>query len=466
MAEKPLSLRRAILEDSEFLLKLRNDPVVRESSTNTNEVAPEDHSIWYAKKRNDPNTYFFIVLLNGERVGQTKVDIQKNYGIISIAISKEYRGKGLGSMAISDTCISIFSENQIVEEIFAYIKLENTASLKSFMRVGFCQDDIIELDKVRHHKMVLRKKEYLLGQLDALHYKPPFPQVLRIEPASACNFKCIHCPTGLDMNPNTGIMSMNTFNKVLKKIEDRHFRVIVMYHGGEPFLNPNLLEMAKRLRPLAERIEMNSNASILTGGIIDKILDADAIDRISFSIDGNSPEENDKIRVGANFHKIAANIKRLINARNELGLKRPKIFIANTQIPETQSTGKIEIPKFLKEVFGEMESEINYKCTYALIWAGMSIKPGAIKPDNNFCDHIVNTFTIRANGDVVACCYDLTTEMLMGNVLEQSLEEIWHGKKYIGLRKAIASFNPPKLCRGCEVLYPQAVMTRKDIKIV
>lgn len=374
--------------------------------------------------------------------------------------------KNRGSTMIRVACALVFYEDPEIETILAHIKLEDADALKEFMRAGFSQEDIVKFEDLPCHKMVLRKKEYLLGELSNTGYIPPFPKVLRLEPASACNFKCIHCPTGLDMNPNVGIMSWETFLRIFETIKNYSFRVIVLYHGGEPFLNPNLIRMAQMLRPIAGRIEFNSNASILTDGIIEKILTADVIDRISFSIDGNSPEENDKIRVGANFHKIAANIKKLIDARNSLGLQRPKIFIANTQIPDTVSPNNIQVPGFLEDVFREVESDINYKCTYTLIWAGMNIKPGGIKPDNNYCDHIVNTFTIRANGDVVPCCYDLTTEMLMGNVLEQSPEEIWQNKKYVGLRKSIAAFYPPKLCQGCEVLYPQAVMTRKDIKIV
>ena len=95
----------------------------------------------------------------------------------------------------------------------------------------------------------------------------------------------------------------------------------------------------------------------------------------------------------------------------------------------------------------------------------MTIQPGSNKPNNNFCDHVINTITIRANGDVVPCCYDITTMMPMGNVLNQSLEEIWQSKKFAGLRKSIAEFKPPRLCQGCEVLYPKAIMTKKDIKI-
>ncbi len=459
-------LRRAVSDDLEFLFQLRNEPSVRESSFNPKEITLKAHSDWYIQKLNDLNTHFFVILANGEKVGQIRVVIEGGCGVISIATVKEHRGRGYGRRAIQDTCKLIFSEDPRIEEMIAYIKLDNTTSLKVFSKAGFSQEDVIKIEGLSCHKMILRKREYLLIGPDYMGYVPPFPKVLRIEPASACNFKCIHCPTGLDMNPNVGIMGMDVFDRIFERIKMYHFRVIVMYHGGESFLNKNFFEMAKKLRSLADRIELNSNGSTLSDKLIKQILNADLIDRISFSIDGNSPEENNRIRIGANFRRITLNIKKLIAARNELGLERPRIYIANAQFPETLAqVGNIAVPQFLSDTFKEVESDISYKCTYALIWAGMDIKPGSTQPDNNYCDHIINTFTIRANGDVVPCCYDLTTEMLMGNVLKQSPEEIWRNKKYVGLRKSIASFNPPKLCQGCEVLYPKAYMTRMDVKI-
>ncbi len=463
-----ISLRRAVPDDSEFLFQLRNERSVRENSTNTEIVTFDTHLQWYAKKLEDPNTHLFVVLANGERIGQTRVDIhvQENHGVIRIAIAPEHRRHGYASVAIRETCLLVFSESSETEQILAYIKTENSSSIRAFKKAGFSQDDVVKIKDLQHNKMVLRKKEYLTDQLSGLDYIPPFPKVLRIEPASACNFKCVHCPTGLGMNPNVGIMSMDIFDKIFEKIKQYYFRVIVMFFGGESLLNKNFFEIAKRLRPLTDRIELNSNGSFLSDKLIGQMLAADVIDRLAFSLDGNSAKENDKIRIGANFQKIALNIKKLITTRNALGLQRPKIFIANTQIPETVDPGnRIEVPQFLRDAFQEVESDINYKCTYALIWAGMNIKLGSVKPDNNFCDQIVNTFTIRANSDVVPCCYDLTTETLMGNVFQQSPEEIWRNKRFVGLRKSIAAFNPPKLCQGCEVLYPKALMTKRDIKI-
>jgi len=70
-------------------------------------------------------------------------------------------------------------------------------------------------------------------------FSPPFPKVLRLEPASSCNFHCIHCPTGLNLNSSLGIMSEQTFSQIYEQIKKFRFRMIVLYHGGEPFLNKN-----------------------------------------------------------------------------------------------------------------------------------------------------------------------------------------------------------------------------------
>lgn len=292
----------------------------------------------------------------------------------------------------------------------------------------------------------------------------PFPNVLRVEPASACNFKCIHCPTGLDMNKSLGIMSWDTFKKILEKIKKHRFRVIVLYHGGEPLLNRNFCRMVKELRPLAERVKTVTNGSRLSDDLIEQILES-GLDIIEFSLDGTTPEENDQIRINCRFEQVAGGIRRLINRRNALDLKTPRVFIANTQIPKTLKDAQrpIAVPGYLKEAFRDIEDDIEYKLTYSLIWAGMPFPHQDLHPDSNFCDHVVNTFTIRWNGDVVPCCYDLVNKMVMGNVLKEELEEIWNNQKYLRLRKAIHDFTPPDLCRGCLVLYSRAYMLKKHL---
>ena len=68
----------------------------------------------------------------------------------------------------------------------------------------------------------------------------PFPKVLRIEPASKCNLACVHCPTGV-IEMARDVMKLEIFNKILIEIKKNKEKIktIVLYHGGEPFLNKN-----------------------------------------------------------------------------------------------------------------------------------------------------------------------------------------------------------------------------------
>lgn len=125
-----------------------------------------------------------------------------------------------------------------------------------------------------------------------------FPKVLRIEPASKCNLACIHCPTGT-IEMERGIMSLDVFQKILTEIKKHkeNIKVIVLYHGGEPFLNKNFFKMVKEIKIVNENfyIKTVSNGTVLNDRIIEEIISGD-IDLIEFSLDGYSSKDSEKIR--------------------------------------------------------------------------------------------------------------------------------------------------------------------------
>ena len=65
---------------------------------------------------------------------------------------------------------------------------------------------------------------------------------------------------------------------------------------------------------------------------------------------------------------------------------------------------------------------------------------------------------ITANGNVLPCCispfstcdYD---SIILGNVFDNSLDEIWSGHRYRAFRKKRQTENPPKCCKGCGILW-------------
>ena len=72
----------------------------------------------------------------------------------------------------------------------------------------------------------------------------PLPRVVRIEPSSLCNLKCIHCPTGTKRDIKGGNMPDEVFCKIIEELKAYNgVDVVVLYHGGEPFLNKNIFGM-------------------------------------------------------------------------------------------------------------------------------------------------------------------------------------------------------------------------------
>lgn len=304
---------------------------------------------------------------------------------------------------------------------------------------------------------------------------PVFPRVVRIEPSSLCNLKCRHCPTGtVDMK--RGIMDDKTFSLIVDNIKENleYVKVVVMYHGGEPLINKNFFKMVAEIKKLnVPFIKTVSNGVLLTEEMCQQVCKC-GLNQIEFSLDGTSPEENNFIRRNSDFHKVSENIKILIRTKEE-NKTDLDIIISTTQfVAEGQNTDDIEnltpeIPDYLKKEFSEeIEKEkVSFKAFYAMKWPKLPTnnelfkEMPVIRTDKNYCDQLFNMIIIRANGDIVPCCYDLTSAIILGNVNNNTLKNIWNNKLSKNLRKNVNSYNFPELCSNCVEVTSSTLLSMK-----
>lgn len=268
-----------------------------------------------------------------------------------------------------------------------------------------------------------------------------------------------------------GIMSMAIFNRILDSVRPHRneIKVLVLYHGGEPLLNKRFFEMVRKLREECPSVHVKtvSNGMILTEKITEALIRC-GIDAIEFSLDGTSDEESKRIRVKSEPGIVINNIKRLIAKKRSLGFKKPDITISTTQFIDQDSTFPLAdspLPLWLQKAFPE---DVTFKSTYAMRWPHMSLEGGEYElredphgTDGNECDHVLNTMTVRSDGTVVPCCYDLTTRMPMGNVIETTLAKIWNGEEYQSLRRSITGRDYKSICNSCGVVRPQIFLMPK-----
>lgn len=265
-----------------------------------------------------------------------------------------------------------------------------------------------------------------------------------------------------------GLMAWETFEKVLAEINKNldSVKVVVLYHGGEPLLNKHFFKMARAIKNAGEIfIKMNSNGMVMTPSIAKELVSS-GIDTVYFSLDGLSKDENDLVRKGACANTIIKNIKSLIDIKREMKASTPEIVITTTQFArDVEGSCKIpnesEIPTWITEVFSGDYSVSGFKSYFAIKWPEMGDFTGNFNLHSNpkqklltYCDHVENTVTVRADGSVVACCYDLLNNLVMGNIHNNTLSEIWANSKYVSLRRSIAEGCPPVFCRNCGVISP------------
>lgn len=301
------------------------------------------------------------------------------------------------------------------------------------------------------------------------HYDPDFGATrlskIRIETASACNLRCGHCPTGSGYGRmKRGLMDMRIFEQLLDQI--KHISTIrqgILYLSGEPLLNPHLPEMCRRLRTdtQIQHIQFNTNAMLITEDICRQLADA-GVDHIGVSVDGASPEENNRIRRGSDYYTIVDNV-----AMMRRHLKTTRISIDNTRIKRAGDPDQPAPPPFLLRDFPGLAVE----SVYAMKWPGLDMQKGYLQstaistlPAAQFCQMPFTQLAVRMDGTVSFCCYDLIGASRVGNISSQHIETIWNSRMYKNLRRHMLNYERdalPDICRQC-ILYTGEILVSND----
>jgi spore coat polysaccharide biosynthesis predicted glycosyltransferase SpsG/RimJ/RimL family protein N-acetyltransferase len=120
----------------DFLFRLRNNEDVRKNSIDSNLISFDNHKNWFHKKLSDDNSFLRIIKFNDKNVGQIRLDIQANLGIISIALIEEFRGLGIANIALK-MFLEFITTKRILTSLIAFIKTSNKGSIRLFESCGF-----------------------------------------------------------------------------------------------------------------------------------------------------------------------------------------------------------------------------------------------------------------------------------------------------------------------------------------
>lgn len=280
-----------------------------------------------------------------------------------------------------------------------------------------------------------------------------FPIHLDIEATSDCNLLCTMCPR-TEMIEKNIFWEIKRFDLGLyKRIIDDGVSLglcsVKFNYLGEPLLNNKIYEMISYAKEKGViDVMLNTNATALTEANGIRLLDS-GIDKLFFSFDSPNPERYNEIRKGADYNEVLSNIKRFINLRNKRGLIKPFTRVSMVLMQEN----KHEWPAF-KKLFESIVDSVAY--VDYLDHGIQSNKEKTVvdigsRKSSFCCPQLWQRVFIHPDGVATACCIDSNRELVVGNVLKQSIEEIWKGGEYQNLRKLHAEgrYREIPVCARC-----------------
>ena len=137
LEERELRLRKVRKDDCQLIWQWANDPAVRSHSFSLQPIPWSEHVVWFQSKQQSPDCQFYIVLDRQERaLGNIRFDISQNEAVVSVTIDRQFRGQGYGSKLIKLGSSKVL-RNPKIFRLNAYVKPENEASIRAFIKAGF-----------------------------------------------------------------------------------------------------------------------------------------------------------------------------------------------------------------------------------------------------------------------------------------------------------------------------------------
>lgn len=141
---RPLvTLRAARSHDVALIRDWRNDPEAVRFSVTGRPVSDSEHARWFSATLANPTKQLWIAEEHGVPVGQVRVDITGDAGVVSIAVAAAARGRGLGQQVLRGALAEI-DRQHIVTRLTALTHPDNLASIHAFEEAGFRRRNELE----------------------------------------------------------------------------------------------------------------------------------------------------------------------------------------------------------------------------------------------------------------------------------------------------------------------------------
>ena len=318
------------------------------------------------------------------------------------------------------------------------------------------------LNARRAYNMVRLGLGYLSYLVTGRASNPGLPYAVALEPTTSCNLHCPECPTGMNtLTRPKGFMHMDLYRKSIDQMSS-HLLYLTLYFQGEPYLHPDFHAMVSYARSKKIYVATSTNGHYLDElnalGII-----RSGLNKLTISLDGTDQETYSGYRIGGDFDRVTAGVRRLADLKRKLAVRHPYIIIQflvfSTNEDQIQAIKKLGIELGADEVQLKT-AQLNVQD------AGNPLMPkdrkfsryrllqdGTYKPALRIRNHCFRMWTSPAitwDGLVTPCCFDKDARHTMGNIGTMNFNEIWKSPEFFKFRTQIRyAQKSVEMCCNC-----------------
>ena len=262
-------------------------------------------------------------------------------------------------------------------------------------------------------------------------------------------------------------MRMEVFERILDQVQ-KTAHTMQFYFQGEPLLNKQLPEMIARAHQAGLYTIVSTNAQALNRSMAEALVKS-GLSRIIVSIDGFSEESYAAYRIGGSLHRALEGLQYLQEAKVQNGSPiRIEMQVLRLRTNEHEWSW---IKKHYKKLGAThlvfktaqlydfehghplMPTNPHYS-RYKKVRDGLyKLRRSWLRRNYtiNPCFRLWSGCVITTMSEVLPCCYDKEHNYPLGNLMNQSLLEIFHSQKADMLRTRILKRKNhlPEMCKNC-----------------
>lgn len=347
-----------------------------------------------------------------------------------------------------------------------------------------------------------RIKEWLNG-------KKASPWKMQVQPTDRCNLNCKFCWRN-SYSRQKEELTKEKWLDIIKESCDAGMKMITIVGGGEPLVRPEVtIAMAKEIKKHNVDGSIVTNGTLFTENIVKDLIKI-GWDGISFSINGT--KKNDDFLRGVNgaFDRSINSVKLINHWKKKMGCEKPVLtfhivitrYNYNEVVDMVNLANQLDVKIVLFKLVNEGEdggikkfsvkkeqipiliSQLDKAKEIAKLHdielkQEFNIQPLAKDKSNESSGEIfsipcVKPFSeivILADGTAHPCCViceskyknDFKNKNYLDNISNKGFKELWDGKKFNNLRKAIIE---NKLPRECSFYCTKDMVFRQKSKVI